>query len=169
MLINQHKNCLILRSNKCGCKGLCTSRKHQLMLLHLSTELQAPKTCNFTLDTWMISVMVTWECSVFVINSVLGLFFWESSLGISLWSAEKNIYLLELSVTYGNIYLWKIPRGDSGAHPDLVMSGVTWPWRWRSCLQCDSACWHKSNQELSCPFVVVCHGHKSHWFEDYES
>lgn len=40
---------------------------------------------------------------------------------------------------------------------------------WRGCLQCDSSCWHESSQELSCPFVVVHHGHKSHWSGDYES
>lgn len=63
---------------------MCTSRKHQLMLLYLSAELQAPLYENMSFQFRHMDVHsdgVTQERSVFVINSVLRLFFWESSLG----------------------------------------------------------------------------------------
>lgn len=107
-----------------------------------------------------------------MINSVLRLFFWESGLGVPLRSTEKNIYLLELSISYGNIYLWKILRGDRRAHPDLIMSGVTWPWHlqelkrlfamWQRLLA-----WIKPGAVL--PFCGCTPRHKSHWSRDYES
>lgn len=73
---------------------MCTSKKHQLMLLYLSAELQAPLYENMSFQFKHMDVHsedmvtprhgVTRERSVFVINSGLRLFLWESSLGILL-------------------------------------------------------------------------------------